>query len=455
MKFKKLLCCPISLVLCAALCGCSMSVSIENLLSPPKLSEEQEEIYRELEKSVGRNIKLKYPRSGDYRSAFVICDIDSEPGDEALVFYEGSDIRSGESALRLKFLDKRNGKWEAAFDLACPGNEIDSVTFADLGGVDYSKSDDSSGLRIILSYTLLNQTEKAVSVLKYEDGTPTELLSSTCSCMEVTDLNDDGKDELIIVTANKDQKTAAALMYADNEDSMRLISSTALRGGASDYLRVTKGYINETAPALFFDYSKGGGQSGTDVLYCYRNGLYCPADASGKISRQVNDYMAEVYSFDINGDDIVEIPATEPLPGYETALSNGKLCAVRWYTVRNDSFVENSYGYYSGKYRFSLLFPERWIGVVTAVVDYNSNSVIFIVYDPETGLKATADNEIMRIRIVEKSDADGASTAEDLPILDESDDLLFCYVENERCEYGDLALSGRELEDNFVIMDNV
>lgn len=452
MKFKKLLCCLTSLVMCAALCGCSMSVSIENLLSPPKLSEEQEEIYRELEKSVGRNIKLKYPRSGDYRSAFVIRDIDSEPGEEALVFYEGSDIRSGESALRLKFLDKRNGKWEAAFDLACPGNEIDSVVFADLGGADSAKNGGPSGLRIILSFTLLNQTEKAISVLRYEDGTPTELLSSTYSCMEVTDLNNDGQNELVIVSANKEQKTAAALMYADGEDEMKLISSTSLSGGASEYLRVTKGNIAESTPALFIDYSMGGGQSGTDVLYCYGNGLYCPTDAAETISRQVNDYMAEVYSFDINRDGIVEIPATEPLPGYETASANGKLCAVRWYTVRSDSFVENAYGYYSGKYRFSLLFPERWIGAVTAVADYNSNSIIFIAYDPETGLKATADNEIMRIFTVEKSDAEGVSAAEDMLILGESDDLLFCYVENENCKSGELALSESELDSGFVIM---
>lgn len=451
MKIKKLLCCPIALVMCAALCGCSMSVSIENLLSPPKLSGEQEEIYRELEKSVGRNIKLKYPRSGDYRSAFVVCDIDSEPGDEALVFYEGSDIRSGESALRLKFLDKRNGKWEAAFDLACPGNEIDSVTIADLGGTDSAKNGGPSGLRIILSYTLLNQTEKAVSVLKYEDGTPVELLSSTCSCIEVTDLNKDGQNELVIISSNKEQKTAAALMYADNGYDMRLISSTSLRGGASEYLRVTKGSINESTPALFVDYSKGGGQSGTDVLYCYGNGLYCPADSAQKISRLVNDYMAEVYSFDINSDDLVEVPATEPLPGYETASANGKLCAVRWYTVRDDSFVESAYGYYSGKYRFSLLFPDRWIGAVTAVVDYNSNSIIFIAYDPETGLKPTADNEIMRIRIVEQGGSESDEAAEEMMVLGESDDVLFCCSENKNCKFGELALSAGELENNFVL----
>lgn len=443
MKFTKLIRAALAATLTIALTGCSMSVSVETLLSPPTLSAEQEEIYRELEKSVGRNIKLKYPRGGDYRSAFVVRDIDGDDTDEAMVFYESSDIRSGDSALRLKFLDKRSGRWETTFDLACPGNEIDSVAFENLG-----EDGDKYGLRIILSCTLLNQTEKAVSVLKYVNGTPIELLSSTCSCLEVTDLNRDGQNELVIVTSDKEQKTAAALMYAEdaNGDSMRLISSASLRGGASEYLRVTKGDVSPDSPALFFDYSLGGGQSGTDVVYCYGNGLFSPTNNADRITRRVSDYTAEVYSFDIDGDDVVEIPATEPMPGYESYPQNGQLCAVRWYNVKNDSFVESAYGYYSGKFGFSLMFPERWIGTVTAIAEHNSNSVLFIAYDSETGLKATSGNMIMRIRVAEKGEE--TSELEEEPFAETDELMFFCDTLNSP----EMTLSASELEDSFVIL---
>lgn len=440
MKLTRLLRFIGAVALTITLTGCSMSVSVETLLSPPTLSAEQEEIYRELEKSVGRSMKLKYPRSGDYRSAFVVRDIDGDGEDEAMVFYESSDIRSGDSALRLKFLEKRNGKWEAAYDLACPGNEVDSVAFEDLGEGEY-------GMRIILTYTLLNQTEKAVSVLKYVDGSPMELLSSTCSCLEVTDLNKDGQNELVIVTSNKELKTAAALMFAEDGEALRLIISASLRGGASEYLRVTVGSVNPETPALFFDYSMGGGQSGTDVVYCYGNGLFTPINNADKITRRVNDYTAEVYSYDINGDGVVEIPATEPLPGYESYPENSRLCAVRWYNVKNDSFVESAYGYYSGKFGYSLMFPERWIGNVTAIAEHNSNSVLFIAYDPETGVKATSGNMIMRIRVVEKSDENGAPA--ELPFA-ETDELMF-FVETLNAS--EMTLSSAELKQYFVIME--
>lgn len=467
VKIKKLLVFLTVIVMCLTTCGCSFAASMENLLTPPKLTEEQNEIYQELINSVGRSVKLKYPRSGDYRSAFVIYNIDSEPGDEALVFYESKDIRSGESALRLKFLDKSGGKWEAVYDLACPGNEIESVAFAELGEntkrdigesstVSAQTADSAAATSIILSYTLLNQTDKAFSVLKYKDKRPEELLSSTYSCMEITDLNKDNQNELVIVSVNKELQTASASMYTDGGDSLELLSNTPLYGGAADYIRVTKGKLDEDTPALFLDYSKGGGQSGTDVLYCYGSRLFCPDSVGGNpassiISRQVNDYMAEIYSFDIDSDGFVEIPSTTPLPGYETLTKPEQLCAVQWYTVRNDNFTQKAYSYFSGKYRFALLFPNRWTGVVTAIADFNNNDIIFISYDAETGLNATENNYIMRIHSVDKDDTEAVEEAKGMKLLAENEETLF-YSVNALSENGKLALTESELKDCFVLL---
>ena len=449
VNIKKILAVVTVTVMCLLNCGCSFSASMENLLTPPKLTEEQEEIYRELISSVGRNIKLKYPRSGDYRSAFVLHNIDGEPGDEAMVFYESKDIRSGESALRLKFLDKSSGKWEAVYDLACPGNEIESVVFTDLS----SENADSDAItNIILSYTLINQTDKAFSVLKYSDKKPTELLSSTYSCMEITDLNKDDRNELVIVSVNKELQTASASMYTDGGgERLELLSNTPLYGGAADYIRVTKGKLDENTPALFLDYSKGGSQSGTDVLYCYGSRLFCPDSIGGMagsiISRQVNDYMAEIYSFDIDGDGFVEVPSTTPLPGYETLTKPEQLCAVLWYTVQNDNFTQKTYSYFSGKYRFALMFPNRWTGVVTAIADFNNNDIIFISYDARTGLEVTEKNYIMRIHSVDKDDSEAVEAAKGMKMIGESDETVYYAV-----SAGNLALTESELADCFVLL---
>ncbi|MDE7228867.1 MAG: hypothetical protein K2N56_00170, partial [Oscillospiraceae bacterium] len=262
MKIKIVLIC----VLCLLLCGCSAAV--ENMLTPPKLNAEQNEIYGALINSVGQNVKLKYPRSGDYRSAFVLYNLDDEPDDEAMVFYESSNVQSGESSLRLKFFDKHDGKWEAVYDMACAGSEIDSVSFTTLGNTGF--------VDIIMRYTLLNQTEKVFSVVKYDSVTPKQMYTSSYSCLEVYDINDDGLNELLAVSTDKINNVSTAVMFTDGDNGFEKLSETALPGGAADYIRVTKGRISDNRTAMFLDYSKGGGQSGTDVLYCYGNSLYCP-----------------------------------------------------------------------------------------------------------------------------------------------------------------------------------
>ncbi len=432
-------------VLCLLLCGCSAPV--ENMLTPPKLTAEQNEIYNALINSVGQNVKLKYPRSGENRSAFVLKNLDGEPDDEAMVFYESSNVQSGESALRLKFLDKHDGRWEAVYDMACAGSEIDSVSFATLGSTGF--------VDIIICYTLLNQTEKVFSVLKYDSVTPTQLYTSSYSCLEVYDINDDGQNELLAVSADKVNNIATAVLFTDGENGFEKLSETALGGGAADYIRVTKGKISDNRTAMFLDYSKGGGQSGTDVLYCYGNSLYCPDSvganpASSLISRLVNGYMSEIYCYDIDGDGFVEIPSTAALPGYETLTKPEQLCAVLWYTVSDDKYVLEHYSYFSGKYRFALLFPNRWRGVVSAVPDLDNNEIVFISYDPESGLADVEGTELMRIRSVNKDDEQAVKASEGLKKLGETEDTLFFCIETSEYKAGSLALTESELQNSFI-----
>lgn len=92
------------------LTGCTFGTSIDNLLAPPKQSIEQEQIYSALTDAAGSGIRLKYPRSGKYLSAFIIEDIDSDGTDEAVVFYERNGLGVDERTLRINVLDQDDGK---------------------------------------------------------------------------------------------------------------------------------------------------------------------------------------------------------------------------------------------------------------------------------------------------------------------------------------------------------
>lgn len=444
MKIKKILRVLMCGLMMTALCGCSAGLSVENMLTAPKLDSEQSAIYQALINSVGAGVKLKYPKSGDYRSAFVLKNIDDEEGDEALVFYESQTVQSGESALRLKILDKDGGSWSAVYDIACIGSEVDSISFAQLG--------DTENVDIIICYSLLNQSEKSFSVLNYIDGIPVELFSSTYACLEVIDLNADGNDELVCVVNDKANQMSTAMMFTNSEEGFEKLSETQLGGEASDYVRTVKGQLSESITALFLDYSRGAGQYGTDVVYCYGNRLVTPEGGAGLISRFTNDFMADIPCSDIDNDGFIEIPSTAPLPGYETLTRPEQLCAVRWYTVNDDNFTMEHYSYFSSKYSFALLFPNRWQGVVSSVVNFSDNEIIFISYSADTGLEANEKTELMRIRAVDKDDVDGLAAASGMRVLGESDETVYCCSESANYLTGNLALTESELENCFIIL---
>ncbi len=430
--------------------GCSATgLSVENLLAAPKLDPQQDEIYKALINSTGSAIKLQYPKSGDYRSAFVLKNIDDEESEEALVFYTSESVQSGESGLRLKVLDRRDGKWQAMYDLACIGSEVESISFPTLGNV--NKTD------IIVRYSSLNQTEQTFSVINYTEGILSELYSAAYSCLEVIDLDRDGYNELVTVSYDKVSGASNAMMFGRTENGFSKLSETPLVGGYTEVVSTTKGMIAEDVPAIFLDCSKGQGQYGTYVIYCKGDTLISPdsvgtQEDSSIISRFTNDYMADIFCTDIDNDGLVEVPSTTPLPGYEVLNKAEQLCAVQWYTIKDNSFVMEHYGYYSSKFRFVLLFPNRWRGVVSAVPNLQDNEIIFIGYDPAVGLSADPSTELMRIRIVDKNDGEQLKDAAGMTILAETEEEAYCYRVNNGYAAGKLVLTESELENSFILL---
>lgn len=446
---KKLL---IVVAFCMLLSGCS-EVSMENLLMPPKMSEEQNEIYQELVNSAGKNVKLKYPKSGDYRSAFVVRDIDNDPGNEAMVFYENKNVQSGESALRLKILDRSNGKWQAVYDLACPGSEVESISFVNMNS--------SKRIDIIICYTVLGKTEKMFSVLNYADKIPVELYSGPYSILEVTDLNGDGEDEMFVINHDKENQGYTAMLLKNTDEGFKKLAEENSQSVVSEFLRITKGKINENTNGIFLDYSTGKvhdglGVSNTDILYSYGNNL---GGVFVGISRWTNKLTPEIYSMDIDNDGIIETPFVgDFLPGYETLSPEEQLYVVRWLECERVETGEvrlDHYSYYSGKYRFALFFPDRWQGVVTAVPNFTDNEIVFILYDEKTGLNIMPSTELMRIRAVDKDDTSAVEAIgkqKEFRLLSENDEMSYYISETTGYRTGKLALTESELKHNFIML---
>jgi len=129
-----------------------------------------------------------------------------------------------------------------------------------------------------------------------------------------------------------------------------------------------------------------------------------------------------------------------------------QLCAVEWYTVENNRYSRKYYSYYSSKYNFVLLFPSRWQGVVSAVLNTQDNEIVFISYDPEKKFTVDKTTELMRIRTIAKDDTEALVNSKDYRMIGESDESIICIKETTGYLTGKLALTESELQNSLIVL---
>lgn len=420
--------------------GCS--VSVENLLSPPKLDEEQSAIYNALRLSKSGDVHLKYPVSGHYRSAFVVQNIDNEPTDEAIVFYKAANVSDGGSSLRLNFLDKRDGEWVSVYDFAALGSEIERVRFTDLG---------DGGTSVLVTYTIQNSSDMATSIFKYENDVPTEVYKSRHAYMQLMDINEDGTDEVFLINLDRTEGTANAYLLGWNEGVFSELSAAALNGSFSECRSITMGQCDtEGNKGLFIDYSLPDGAIGTDVLLCSGRSFTPSQTILERLAHRINTYTPVVYSRDIDGDGITEISATSPFPGFEKLTPPEQINMTNWYQLAEagTSIKQEYISYVSVRGDYVLFMPSRWTGLVTVSISIADGTATFSRYMAALG---KVGDELLVIRAVSEANLEKTDlTGFDFYGKSQKTGYSF-YIKNNTDNT--FALTEAELSDYFRILE--
>lgn len=374
-----------------ALTGCSFGASIDNLMTPPKLSVEQEQIYKALTDAAGTNISLKYPKSGKYLSAFIVEDIDGDGGSEAVVFYEKKSLTAPENTLRINILDQNGGKWRSVCDTPAEGAEIEKVIISKLGTNDRTN--------LIIGSSLINRSEKNAAVYNYDpqNGTIEKTFSESCSFIDVTDLDADGETEFFLLTGSATGSPAVAESYKLDSEGKYHVYSCELSGSFTEFDSLGYGEIGGGRKGLYIDAVSGAGAIQTDIVYMDSTGL-------NKVFTDPKDSLATVRpagcsSFDIDGDGIPEIPVQTISPGYEELPESEQMKITQWNFVNSDNRLEQKCSsYYSVGDGYIFVFPEKWDKNVTVRRDAVSDEIVFCAFsEGETG------RELLRICCAEDS----------------------------------------------------
>ena len=336
---KALICSLVFSLMTLQLPSCGFTNPVESLLSPPRLTAEQEQIYQALQKAAGSQISLKYPKSGERLSAFIVEDLDDDGSDEAIVFYESGRNIADENPLRICLLDQTEDGWSDIWDDAAAGAEIDRVDIAKLGT--------NPRTNLIISYSMVDGAEHAAEVFHYDhaDGSLTKNLSVQYSVMALRDLNLDGSLELFVASAAKAPAPAMATVYELGENGHYLPpSQISLPDAFTDISRLVYGALptgrgQETIPAVYMDGITGATTVQTVVISYRENSLWLEyADSADRFPNSARPGGCQ--TMDVDNDGEAEIPINTAFYGYSNAPERSPLNMTNWYVCRNGLLMQ-------------------------------------------------------------------------------------------------------------------
>ena len=299
MRRRRWLPAAFCLLCCLLFSGCTPGATVDSLLKPPSLSEEQQQIYLALQDAVGSGITLQYPRAGANLSAFTVVDLDGDGEDEALVFYKKTNLAAVENGLRLSVLDQVKGKWMSVCDRPADGTEVERIVVSAMG--------DETQNQIFVGYSGVDQSDKSLTVYRYGDSQVEQLFTAAYTMFDVADLDGDQAQELLVLGKLTENASSSAAMYRLQDGSIKDNGKLDLRTGFTDFSQVLYGTLSDGTTGIYIDGATGPSSLQTEILHVQSDTLaYVLADGDtvAKTNRSVGyleQTTGEVKSDEKNG----------------------------------------------------------------------------------------------------------------------------------------------------------
>ena len=379
MKIKSFVCLMLGMLMVLFSSCDKIQPDVESLLSPPKLTQEQREIYDALvETAVSSSIKLKYPKAGEYRSAFVMYDIDDDGEEEAIAFY---DPQQEDPSVRIKILDKQNDEWVSVYDKAngSGGVDVDRVMFENVSSVDRKD--------MIIGWNLINRAEKGVGIYSYEGEKlvsvyPDETTSDdmdTYSEMVVEDLNGDLRKELILLKNSTSTLRSSVRTVGYRLGRVQPLVDQPLRDGIMGYSQIESTSLEGGGVKLYADVYLGESMMGTEMLQVTADEIIYETQEDEVFNLTMRS--SDLPSRDVNEDGIIEVPYNTPLPGYDSEVEDGALYLTHYNQWEEGQCIEVFSAVVNHENGYMFIMPPQWVDQVTVVTTFVSNEWKFIRFN--------------------------------------------------------------------------
>lgn len=358
MKRIKLLAALCGLLL--VLTGCEFK-SGDDLLQVPQPSTTYDSLQKQISAIMEDGAVPVTPQSGENRTSVQLKDLDLDGEDEAIAFF--CEARNPDQ-FHVYVFKKDGNTYTTLGSITGTGVQIASVSYPTLLP--------TGEKGIVLSWKLSGENSlSGMTVCYFQDGELKTLLETTYSSFITADLDADGADDLILLSADANGRRIAQ-MYAYADGKLELKGETSLAPEGQTVVSLKKGWLRGYQPAVFAE-SKLELSAGlmTDIFTYNEDGFRNIALEGEEVSEQGTYRPLSVPSTDVNNDQVTEVPAAVLMPG--TSASDA-LYMLDWYAYSSgDKPVRVCTTYQNVSENWQLLFPETWRGQVTVSKNTSDN----------------------------------------------------------------------------------
>ncbi len=385
----------VCLVLMLLLCSCDDVFKANNqpLIEPPVVFEEQDEIKNALNKSVNGQIALEYPKTGNNRSAFLLCDLTGDEVDEVVAFYRPVTEGVQGEVVHINILQNIGKKgWISICDTVGEASSIDRVSVGNFSGK----------IGIIVGWDKILDKEKTLMCYCLDGKKLSRDFSAPYIEFAVADFWEKNEGhELITVNFSQNEEKPSqinqdASLFIRKENEFRKISSVALDARVTGYKSCQAGFVDKNRTGFFLDGVLDSTTVNTQILTVSGGGtLLNPLLRDGKTD---NVHTPALLTQDINGDGVLEVPHPELINGYSEAIESEKLYKTVWKQL-NGSTLRESIKMFISSFGIRVTFTEGMDKNLTLKPINASREIVF--YEFNKTLMQSGD-ELFRIMVSEK-----------------------------------------------------
>ncbi len=421
--------------------GCNITdFSSDNLLRPPKTMGDEAEIEQLIADTAKDEYTLKYPKSGNYRSAIIMSDLDGDKTDEAVAFYrERDDV----TRIHMLVMYSADGEWKLSSNSVTETTDIDSVDFADVGG--------SKTLEILVGYTTYTPNINKLSCYTYSNGTTEEIQAGqNYSGFYCGDFNSDGKNEVMTLSLYTTENEAGATMLDYNEDKKALYAkaSVPMDPNVVRFKNVAISNIGENTKGIIIDGAFASDELNTQIIYYNKELLLLRNPLFKDKKKNFTQRSCSVISADIDNDSVIEIPSVSKLPHSKNESEETVADKITWNTflMQNESTEVKCSMIANYNFGYTIKMPENWLSdTVTALYSTQDNSTVFYEWK-----KTTLGSKLFEIKVFDVEDWDKGKNTDEYTLIYKDNRYAYTFINlNTDSQY---SLTDDEIKTAFSIL---